>query len=84
LNDHWSLRADVRAMMAIDETCEFVYTADAGVAYRFGGGAGEAAGAGVGAGAGAAAVAGLPKDSDGDGLTEFRPNSGRTLKNCNF
>ena len=66
LNDHWSLRADVRAMMAIDETCEFVYTADAGVAYRFGGGAG-----GSEAGAGAAAlVATGPKDSDGDGLTD--------------
>ncbi|HON47343.1 MAG TPA: outer membrane beta-barrel protein [Kiritimatiellia bacterium] len=66
LNDRWSLRADVRAMMAIHETCEFIYTADAGVAYRFGGGAG-----GSEAGAGAAAlVATGPKDSDGDGLTD--------------
>lgn len=66
LNDRWSLRADTRAMMAIDETCEFIYTADAGVAYRFGGGAGESE-----AGAGAAAlVATGPKDSDGDGLTD--------------
>ena len=65
LNDRWSLRADTRAFMALDQTCEFIYTADAGVAYRFGGGA-----AGAGAVAGAAALAGLPKDSDGDGLTD--------------
>jgi outer membrane protein OmpA-like peptidoglycan-associated protein len=72
LNDAWSLRADFRTFMAIDETCECTYTADAGVVYRFGGsGAGAAA-----AGAGAAAVAALPvadngdKDSDGDGLTD--------------
>lgn len=65
LNDRWSLRADTRAFMALDQTCEFIYTADAGVAYRFGGGA-----AAAGDGAGAAALTGLPKDSDGDGLTD--------------
>jgi outer membrane protein OmpA-like peptidoglycan-associated protein len=64
LNDRWSLRADTRAFMALDQTCEFIYTADAGVAYRFGGGAAGAAAAS------AAAVAALPKDSDGDGLTD--------------
>jgi len=66
LNDRWSLRADTRAFMALDQTCEFIYTADAGVAYRFGGGGAAAAGDG----AGAAALTGLPKDSDGDGLTD--------------
>ncbi|HQA38121.1 MAG TPA: outer membrane beta-barrel protein [Kiritimatiellia bacterium] len=65
LDDRWSLRADTRAFMALDQTCEFIYTADAGVAYRFGG-----ASEGTAAGAGAAALAGLPKDSDGDGLTD--------------
>ncbi len=57
LNDRWSLRADTRAFMALDQTCEFIYTADAGVAYRFGGSGGGVA-------------VGLPKDSDGDGLTD--------------
>ena len=66
LDDRWSLRADTRAFMALDQTCEFIYTADAGVAYRFGGGGAAAAGAG----AGVAALTGLPKDSDGDGLTD--------------
>ena len=66
LDDRWSLRADTRAFMALDQTCEMIYTADAGVAYRFGG-SGAAAAAAAG---GAAVVAGLPKDSDGDGLTD--------------
>ena len=68
LTDHWSLRADTRAFMALDQTCEFIYTADAGVAYRFGGG-GNSSGSAVSS-SGAAALAGLPKDSDGDGLTD--------------
>ncbi|MDD4016465.1 MAG: outer membrane beta-barrel protein [Kiritimatiellae bacterium] len=63
LNDRWSLRADTRAFMALDQTCEFIYTADAGVAYRFGGG-------GKGAADSVAVAEGLPKDSDGDGLTD--------------
>ncbi len=64
LNDRWSLRADARAFMALDQTCEFIYTADAGVAYRFGGSGGSSGGG--------SAVEGLPadKDSDGDGLTD--------------
>jgi outer membrane protein OmpA-like peptidoglycan-associated protein/opacity protein-like surface antigen len=61
LSDSWSLRADTRAFMALDQTCEFIYTADAGVAYRFGG-AGGASGGG--------ATIDIPKDSDGDGLTD--------------
>ncbi len=61
LSDRWSLRADARAFMALDTTCEFIYTADAGVAYRFGGAGGSSGGG---------AVIGLPKDSDGDGLTD--------------
>ncbi len=62
LTDRWSLRADARAFMALDQTCEFIYTADAGVAYRFGG---------KGGGGGTVAPApDLPKDSDGDGLTD--------------
>ena len=84
LTDHWSLRADTRAFMALDQTCEFIYTADAGIAYRFGGdGTSDSSSsgkttlvsdaAGAGAGAGAAALAGASnknKDSDGDGLTD--------------
>jgi len=62
LNDQWSLRADVRAFMALEEDCEWLYTADAGVVYRFGG-KGHPAPA-------AAALPALPKDSDGDGLTD--------------
>ncbi len=65
LNDRWSLRADSRAFMALQDENEFIYTADAGVAYRFGGAA-----AAAGAGAGVAALPGMPKDSDGDGLTD--------------
>ena len=68
LNDNWSLRADYRAFMALDSTCETMHTADAGVAYRFGGG-GESGARSVGGGAGSA-LSGLPKDSDGDGLTD--------------
>ena len=71
LTDHWSLRADARAFMAADETCEFIYTADAGIAYRFGGGGGKSdSSPAVSSGAGVAALSGLPKDSDGDGLTD--------------
>jgi len=61
LNDRWSLRADARAFMPVEDDCAFVYTADAGVAYRFGGAAGS-----VGEGV----AVDLPKDSDGDGLTD--------------
>ena len=66
LNDRWSLRADARTMMAIDKTSEFLYTADLGVAYRFGG----SGGAEVDDNAGAAALQNVAKDSDGDGLTD--------------
>lgn len=69
LNDRWSLRADFRTFMALDSTCEFIYTADAGVVYRFGGKAAAAPADDV---AGVAAVAALPGnlDTDGDGLTD--------------
>jgi len=63
LNDRWSLRADTHAFMALEEDCEFIYTADAGIAYRFGG-------SGKGAASSVAVAEGLPKDSDGDGLTD--------------
>ena len=66
LTDSWSLRADARTMMAIDETCEMLYTFDLGAAYRFGGGSGTVADQG----AGVAALGNLSKDSDGDGLTD--------------
>jgi outer membrane protein OmpA-like peptidoglycan-associated protein/opacity protein-like surface antigen len=66
LTDSLSLRADARSFMAIDDTCEFMYTADLGLAYRFGGGSGG----GVQEGAGVAALQGMAKDSDGDGLTD--------------
>lgn len=62
LNDRWSLRADARAFMPVEDDCAFIYTADAGVVYRFGG-----SGSAVGTGA---VVSSLPKDSDGDGLTD--------------
>lgn len=66
LNDRWSLRADGRAFLPLEDDMSFIYTADAGVVYRFGGGGGSAA-----TEMGAAALAeGLPKDSDGDGLTD--------------
>ena len=61
LTDNLSLRADTRAFMAVERDCEFIYTADAGVAYRFGGH--NAASTGT-------MAVGLPKDSDGDGLTD--------------
>ncbi len=67
LTDSWSLRADARSFMAIDDTCEFMYTADLGVAYRFGGGGSSS---GLQSGAGVAALKGMAKDSDGDGLTD--------------
>ncbi|MDD4101763.1 MAG: outer membrane beta-barrel protein [Kiritimatiellae bacterium] len=63
LTDNFSLRADGRALMSVDKTHEMQYTLDAGVVYRFGGG-----GAGLDSGSGA--LAGLPKDTDGDGLTD--------------
>jgi len=66
LTDSLSLRADARTFMAIDDTCEFAYTADLGLAYRFGG-SGKAA---AQSGAGVAALDKLSKDSDGDGLTD--------------
>jgi outer membrane protein OmpA-like peptidoglycan-associated protein len=65
LNDNWSLRADGHAFMALDTVNEVIYTVDAGVAYRFGGGGSASGGGGAGA-----ALVGLPKDSDGDGLTD--------------
>jgi outer membrane protein OmpA-like peptidoglycan-associated protein/opacity protein-like surface antigen len=63
LNDNWSLRADTHAFMALANDCEFIYTADAGVVYRFGGKSGKTTTTGV-------LAEGLPKDSDGDGLTD--------------
>ncbi|HNX33773.1 MAG TPA: outer membrane beta-barrel protein [Kiritimatiellia bacterium] len=66
LNDNWSLRADGHAFMSVEDDCPFIYTADMGVVYRFGGGRNS----GGGEEAGAAALTGLPKDSDGDGLTD--------------
>ena len=63
LNDRWSLRADTHAFMALEDDCEFIYTADAGIAYRFGG-------SGKGMASSVAVAEGLPKDSDGDGLTD--------------
>jgi len=65
LTDRWSLRADGRAFMSLEDDCPFIYTADLGVAYRFGGTTASST-----TEAGAAALAGLPKDSDGDGLTD--------------
>ncbi|MDA3927310.1 MAG: outer membrane beta-barrel protein [Kiritimatiellae bacterium] len=66
LNDRWSLRVDTRAFMALDQTCETMYSADLGIAYRFGGG-GEGSSGNV---AGAAVLADVAKDSDGDGLND--------------
>lgn len=65
LNDRWSLRADTRAFVPLEDDMAPIYTADAGVVYRFGGSAAAAAGMGA-----AALAVGLPKDSDGDGLTD--------------
>ncbi len=65
LTDTWSLRADGRAFMSLEDGCEFIYTADAGVAYRFGGSGGAKSDMGA-----ASLAEGLPKDSDGDGLTD--------------
>ncbi len=62
LTDNISLRADARALMSVEKTHEMYYTLDAGVVYRFGGGSGLGDGSG--------ALAGLPKDTDGDGLTD--------------
>ncbi len=67
LTDSLSLRADARTFMAIDDTCEFMYTADLGLAYRFGGSKKRS---GIDDGAGTAALQNLSKDSDGDGLTD--------------
>jgi outer membrane protein OmpA-like peptidoglycan-associated protein len=63
LNDRWSLRADGRVFNSLQDDCEFIYTADAGVAYRFGGSGGAPAPAPV-------VEPDQPKDSDGDGLTD--------------
>ncbi len=63
LNDRWSLRADGRAFNSLQDDCSFIYTVDAGVAYRFGGG-------GAAAPAPVAVEPDQPKDSDGDGLTD--------------
>jgi len=68
LNDRWSLRADARAFMALEDDCPFIYTLDAGIVYRFGGGEGSSVA--TEAAAPAVAVAEQPKDSDGDGLTD--------------
>jgi opacity protein-like surface antigen len=62
LSDNLSLRADTRAFMSLAAGLPFIYTADAGVVYRFGGAGSSLAGTG-------AVVSALPKDSDGDGLT---------------
>lgn len=64
LNDRWSLRADARAMMSMEEDNEMIYTADAGITYRFGGGKGG------GSPAVTTMAESLPKDSDGDGLMD--------------
>lgn len=64
LTDNLSLRADGRALMSVDKRHEMQYMLDAGVVYRFGGERGEQISEGT------AAVASLPKDSDGDGLTD--------------
>ncbi len=63
LTDNWSLRADTRAFMGLAKDNEFIYTADAGVVYRFGGK--ETA-----APVSTSLATNLPKDSDGDGLTD--------------
>ena len=64
LTDSWSLRADTRAFMPLEGDYELIYTADAGLAYHFGGHKGEATTTT------ATMAVGLPKDSDGDGLTD--------------
>jgi len=63
LTDNFSLRADTRVFNTLEGDSEFIYTADAGVVYRFGGGKGGSSSSGV-------LAEGLPKDSDGDGLTD--------------
>ena len=65
LTDSWSLRADGHAFAPLGEDMSFIYTADAGVAYRFGGSGGAKPDTGA-----ASVAEGLPKDSDGDGLTD--------------
>lgn len=62
LSDNWSLRLDTRAMMGLAHDNEFIYTVDAGVVYRFGGGSKAPATTTL--------ATNLPKDSDGDGLTD--------------
>jgi len=64
LTDNLSLRADGRALMSVDTCHEMQYTLDAGVVYRFGGSGGSSFGEG------SSSVTNLPKDSDGDGLTD--------------
>lgn len=68
LSDNWSLRADTHAFMSLEDDCPFIYSADVGVAYRFGGGK---SGGATEAGAAAAVARVEPtQDSDGDGLTD--------------
>ncbi len=65
LTDNWSLRADGHAFAPLEADMSFIYTADAGVVYRFGGSGKQSSDMGT-----AALAVGLPKDSDGDGLTD--------------
>lgn len=64
LTDRWSLRANANAFNPLEDDCPFIYTFDAGVAYRFGNGGSAPVETS------AAVVANVPKDSDGDGLTD--------------
>ena len=69
LTDRWALRADFHTFMAVDETCECLYTFDLGLAYHFGGSGdnGDSATAVI------PVTAALPPqgvDTDGDGLTD--------------
>ena len=71
LNDDWSLRADFRTHMAWDQTCEMIYTADAGVVYRFGGSGKSSSSASDGPAEIIPVVQTTTElDSDGDGLTD--------------
>jgi outer membrane protein OmpA-like peptidoglycan-associated protein len=62
LTDNWSLRLDTRTMMGLAHDSEFIYTVDAGVVYRFGGSSKAPVATTL--------AANIPKDSDGDGLTD--------------
>ncbi len=72
LNDRWSLRADFHTMMAVDETCECLYTFDLGLAYFFGGSGdnGDTAAATVIPVTATLPDQSGPKDTDGDGLSD--------------